>query len=175
MITLICGTNRPGSMSGKVAAFYRTRLEKKHVEHRFFSLFDMPQDLLNNRMYDYNSHPEMIRIQEEILIPASKFIFVFPEYNGGFPGILKAFIDASDIRACWHNKKACLVGVSSGRAGNLRGMEHFTNLLNHMRINVLHLKIPISSIGSVMDEAGQLTAEETVALIDRQIDLLNEF
>lgn len=176
MITLLCGTNRPESYSGRVADFYSERLSLKGVEHTQFSLLDMPQDLLNNAMYDDDvTHPGLERIQDEILIPATKFILVFPEYNGSFPGVLKAFIDASDIKRCWHNKKACFVGVSAGRAGNLRGMEHLTNIFNHMKINVLHLKIPISRVESVVNDAGQVTVPETVRLIDQQIDLLLDF
>ena len=77
--------------------------------------------------------------------------FVIPEYNGSFPGIFKAFIDASDIRSSFHGKKVCLIGVSDGRAGNLRGMDHLTNICGHMKMNVLNLKIPISSVGSLID------------------------
>lgn len=175
MITVLCGTNRPGSYTSKVAAFYRDRLRLKNVEHQFFSLEDMPQDLLTNDMYTFNQHPGMNKIQQQFLQPTSKYVIVFPEYNGSFPGVLKAFVDASDIKACWHNKKACLVGVSAGRAGNLRGMEHLTNILNHMRVNVLHLKIPMSGIGGVVDADGQVIVPEIVGLIDQQIDLLTEF
>ena len=175
MITIFCGTNRPGSYSSKVAKFYSKQLELKGIEHNYFTLEDMPQDLLNNSMYNSDRSQALIDIQEKVLKPTSKFIFVYPEYNGSFPGVLKAFIDASDIAGCWHNKKACLVGVAAGRAGNLRGMEHFTNILNHLRINVLHLKIPMSGIGSVVNDAGEVIIPEMVSLINQQIDLLQEF
>ncbi len=175
MITIICGTNRPNSNSSKVAKFYSSQLKLKNIEHNYFSLEDMPQDLLNNEMYADNQHTEMNAIQNDILKKATKFIFVFPEYNGSFPGVLKAFIDASDIVGCWHNKKACLVGVAAGRAGNLRGMEHFTNILNHIRINVLHLKIPLSGITGLLNEDGEITNTETISMIDQQIELFNQF
>ena len=175
MITLICATNRPGSNSSKVARFYQQRLEAAGVDHHYFSLEDFPQDLLNNDMYKYNTHADLVRIQDEVLKPATKFIFVMPEYNGSFPGVLKAFIDSSDIAACWHNKKACMVGVAAGRAGNLRGMEHFTNILGHIKIDVLHLKIPISGVGGVLDEDGNISVPEIVSLIDEQIGLLQNF
>lgn len=175
MITLISATNRPGSYTEKVAAVYTERLQLKNVPFQYFSLLDMPQDLLNNSMYDKPRNQQMLALEQSILIPASKFIFVMPEYNGSYPGILKAFIDASDIKQCFHNKKAALVGVADGRAGNLRGMDDFTNVLNHMKINVLHLKIPISNIGAQFNENGQFTAQETVGLMDRQIDFLIDF
>ena len=175
MITLISATNRPGSYTEKAAAVYRERLQLKNVPFQYFSLLDMPQDLLNNSMYDKPRNEQMVALEQSVLIPASKFVFVMPEYNGSYPGILKAFIDASDIKQCFHNKKAALVGVADGRAGNLRGMDDFTNVLNHMKINVLHLKIPISNIVAQFNENGQFTAHESVGLMDRQIDFLIDF
>ncbi len=75
--------------------------------------------------------PEFIKIENEILIPTQKFIFIIPEYNGTFPGVLKAMIDNSDIKKAWYHKKALLTGVSTGRAGNLRGMDHLSASLHY--------------------------------------------
>lgn len=171
MITLISGTNRPDSWTRKVADVYKQRLQRKGVEFAFFDLVDMPQNMLNNTMYD-SKHPDLKTVEENYLNPASAYIFVVPEYNGSYPGILKAFIDASDVRQGFHNKKAAIVGVADGRAGNLRGMDDLTNVLNHMKINVLHLKIPVSSVRRQFDDNGEFIAEETLKLIDAQIDLL---
>ena len=68
-----------------------------------------------------------------------------------------------------------MVGVAAGRAGNLRGMEHLTNIFNHMKINVLHLKIPISDVSNQLDENGDVHNKEIDALIDKQIELLLDF
>ncbi|MBK6339092.1 MAG: NAD(P)H-dependent oxidoreductase [Bacteroidetes bacterium] len=175
MITLISATNRPDSNTLKIAHYYLKKLSKKGIEHAFFSLEQMPQDLLTNEMYGPNKNPKMKLIEETLLIPTTKFIFIVPEYNGSFPGAFKTFIDASNIAACFHNKKACMVGVAAGRAGNLRGMEHLTNIFNHMKINVLHLKIPISDVSNQLDENGDVHNKEIDALIDKQIELLLDF
>jgi NAD(P)H-dependent FMN reductase len=48
------------------------------------------------------------------------------------PGSLKLFIDACSVREYKQNfkgKKAALVGIASGRAGNLRGMDHLTGVM----------------------------------------------
>lgn len=175
MITILSGTNRPGSYTRKVAEVYAERLKLAGISFAFFSLEDMPQDLLTNEMYGSSKNAYMSEIEQNIFIPGSKFVIIAPEYNGSFPGVLKAFIDASDIRKCWHNKKAALVGVADGRAGNLRGMEHLTNILNHMKINVLHLKIPVSSVSAQFDNSGSFVNQETLKLMDAQIQLFKEF
>lgn len=175
MITLISATNRQGSNAQRVTDFYAKRLEMQNVPFKQFSLLDLPADLFTSDMYHQNTHPEMNKIQDEILIPASKYIFVVPEYNGSYPGILKAFIDASDIKRCFHNKKACLVGESAGRAGNLRGMDHLTNIFNHMKMEVLGLKIPMSSVHTHLDAEGEVITQEIIDMIDLQIKQFIQF
>jgi NAD(P)H-dependent FMN reductase len=70
----------------------------------------------------------------------------------------------------WTENKACLVGVSTGRAGNLRGMEHLTNILNYLKINVYHNKLPISRVDTLMDAQGNLTDADTLKVIDWQLE-----
>lgn len=162
MFTIISGTNRIGSHTEKVAEEYKRLLKEKNISATIFSLKNL--DVLKRT-------PEFLKIENEILIPTQKFIFILPEYNGTFPGVLKAMIDNSDIRKAWYHKKALLTGISTGRAGNLRGMDHLSASLNYLKMDVHHNKLPISVIDKVMDENGQLN-EETVKAINEQ---LNEF
>lgn len=118
---------------------------------------------------------DMIAMEAEYLIPAEKFIFIMPEYNASFPGILKLMLDNSDIKKCWWYKKAALVGISDGRAGNLRGLEHMTAILHYMKVNVLYNKVLISRINEEMDSSGNLKKEETARLIDQQIEEFLKF
>jgi len=108
------------------------------------------------------------------VLPHQKFIFIIPEYNGTFPGVLKAMIDNSDVMKVWHNKKALLTGVSSGRAGNLRGMDHLASSLQYMKMSVHYNKLPISVINKVMDTNGRLN-EETLKEIELQVDQFVDF
>ena len=70
----------------------------------------------------------------------------------------------------WTENKACLVGVSTGRAGNLRGMDDLTNILNYLKINVYHNKLPISRVDTLLDAKGNLTDTETQKVIDIQLE-----
>lgn len=113
---------------------------------------------------------EMLALEKEYLIPAQKFLIIMPEYNASFPGILKLMMDNSDIKKCWWYKKAALVGVSDGRAGNLRGIEHMTAILHYLKVNVLYNKLLLSQINREMDSDGNIIKPQTIALIDEQID-----
>lgn len=171
MVTLISGTNRTNSWTGKVIDVYISRLRLKNVDFKFLDLKDLPIDIFKINMY--KKRPEsFLKIEEEYLIPADKFIFIMPEYNGSYPGILKLLLDISDIEKCYFYKKAALVGVSSGRAGNVRGMDDLTNVLNYLRIDVSYLKIPISRVSEQFDSQGEFISDEAILLFDKQIDLL---
>src|SRR4051812_37641908 len=111
MYTIISGTNRKDSNTRKVAEQYQQLLETKGIESALLSLEDYEVSKPND---------EYRQMEQELLVPAEKFIFVSPEYNGSIPGILKCLIDISDIQKVWWGKKALLVGISTGRAGNLR-------------------------------------------------------
>ena len=113
--------------------------------------------------------------EQRLLIPSEKFVFIMPEYNGSFPGILKLMMDNSDIRKCWWGKKAMLTGVADGRAGNLRGMDHMTNIMNYLKLNVFYNKIPLSRINEELDMEGNLLKEDTVKVINNQIEEFLKF
>jgi NAD(P)H-dependent FMN reductase len=157
MILVISGTNRPNSNTRILADYVYTFLrEKDGVEAKFLSLEDLPSDVLNNEMYHSGILPEsLVAIQEEMVIPSDKWIIISPEYNGSIPGVLKLFIDVISIRKYSDNfkgKKAALIGVSTGRAGNLRGMEHLTGMLNYLKMHVHPEKLPVSSVQNLIDD-----------------------
>ncbi|MEO6134033.1 MAG: NADPH-dependent FMN reductase [Ginsengibacter sp.] len=159
MYTIISGTNRIGSHTEKVALQYQKFLYQKSIDATLFSLKNF-----NPLIRDEN----FLSLEKEILIPTKKFIFIIPEYNGSYPGVLKALIDNSDIRNDWHYKKALLTGVATGRAGNLRGMDHLADTLHYLRMNVHYNKLPISVIDKVIDAHGNLN-EETIKAINFQL------
>lgn len=174
MLTIFHGTARPESNSRKIANFYAELLTKRNIPHQFFTLENVDAAIFNHTFYNPKI-PQQATIEDTILAPTSKYIFIIPEYNGSFPGMFKGFIDACDVKKCFHNKKACLTGVAEGRAGNLRGMEHLTNIFNHIKMNVLHFKIPISQVHLSLDESGKLVNPDVIKMIETQVDLFMEF
>lgn len=167
-ITIISATNRPDSNTEKVANYYLTALKHKNIDARLISLKNLPESFLHSDLFGQRSH-EFQQIIDEYIEHQTKFIFITPEYNGSFAGILKVFLDAIHPKY-WADNKACLTGVSSGRAGNLRGLEHLTNILNYLKVNVYHNKLPISRVDTLVDNDGNLTDEETRNVIDMQLD-----
>jgi NAD(P)H-dependent FMN reductase len=177
MITIISSTNRKNSETIKFAQHYYEQLKAKTTEEvRLLDLCDVPNDMLHQDMYSADNQSLALRaIQEDCMIPADKFVFIAPEYNGSIPGILKLFIDACSVYKMKDtfksgDKKALLVGISSGRAGNLRGMIHLTGMLNYLNITVHPNQLPISSIGDLFDAEGKITHADTLKATDAQMD-----
>jgi len=166
MITIISCTNRQDSMTLKVAQLYQQLVSEKADNVKLLSL-------VGKNVYERND--ELKQIEAEYLIPAEKIVFVMPEYNGSFPGILKLMMDNSDIKKCWWYKKAMLVGVADGRGGNLRGIEHMTNILHYLKMHVLYNKMPLSRINDEISAEGQWLRPGTLKAINEQIDEFIKF
>jgi NAD(P)H-dependent FMN reductase len=173
MITIISSTNRPGSSTLKVAEYYQHKLTEKGVEANVLSLARLPANLIETDLYGKRS-AEFEPIQE-IVTKTDKFIFVIPEYNGSFPGVLKVFIDACSFPESFYEKKAALVGVSSGRYGNIRGVDHFTGICNYIHLHVMPLKIHIPSVHKELDAQGKFFKEDTLRFTNEQIDKFIKF
>ena len=162
MITVISGTSRNDSNTLRVASLYQRLLsERGEAEVNLLSLLGVNV---------WERSPDLKQIEEKLLIPAQRFVFVMPEYNGSFPGILKTMIDNSDIKACWWGKKALLTGLADGRAGNFRGLEHMTGILQYMHMNVYWDKLPISRINEEIDAHGNLLRNVTACQVSAQIE-----
>ena len=164
--TIISGTNRAGSNTFKVARQYQHILRNKGIEAEVLSLEGLD---LNRKSAEFE------KMEKEELIPADKFIFILPEYNGSFPGALKTMIDMSDHRKVWPGKKALLTGVSTGRAGNLRGMDHLTGSLNYLQVHVHPNKLPISTVDKLLNGSGVITDEPTLKAIEQQVEQFIKF
>jgi chromate reductase len=173
MITIISGTNRPHSNTLKLARFYQGALVERDISSRILSLCDLPKDFISEEMYGQRS--PLFQPFQEMIDTTEKFIFVIPEYNGSFPGVLKSFVDACRYPDSFKGKKAALVGLSSGKYANIRGIEHFTGVCHYMRMHVMPLRIHIPQITKELDSEGQLHHADTLRFVMEQIDELINF
>jgi len=167
MITIISSTNRTGSSTLKVAHYYQKRLRELGAEAGVLSLFSLPANLLQTDLY--GSRSEAFEPIQDIVTKTDKFIFIIPEYNGSYPGILKVFIDACSFPESFYEKKAALVGISSGRYGNIRGVDHFTGVCHYIHLHVMPLKIHIPSVHKELDADGNFFKEDTIKYTDEQM------
>ena len=180
MITIISGTDRKDGLTHILATHYHKLMQSKTDQLvLFYSLENLPPDLYGPQMYKKDTISEAFQeIENTLLIPADKFFFIIPEYNGSFPGILKVFIDAASIRSkmsIFKGKKVGLTGVATGRAGNIRGLEHFASVMMFMGVTVLPNMLPISGFNRLLDVDKNLADKEVLKAIEQQVDAFLAF
>ena len=173
MVTIIASTNRPGSSTLQLAQYYQKQLAEKGMETGLLSLAQLPPNLIETDLYGKRS--DAFNEIQSIITATDKFLFVIPEYNGSYPGVLKVFIDACSFPESFYDKKAALVGLSSGKYGNIRGIDHFTGVCHYLNLHIMPLKIHIASIRKEMDGHGNLTAEDTLRYTNEQMDKFIKF
>ncbi len=173
MYTILASTNRPHSNTLRVSKYYQKELKSKGFETELLSLESLPPGLADNALYgkEYKAFQEI----QDLVSATSKFLFVIPEYNGSFPGILKLFIDKCKYPESFRDKKAALVGISNGKYGNIRGIEHFTGVCNYLGTHVLAYKVHIPYISRELDDDPNLFKEDVLRHVHLQTDKFIQF
>ena len=174
MIKIIIGTNRKNSVSKVIAELYQSILIEKGAESEILELEHLPADFTATALYENNGkNPEYNAFHDRVK-EGKKFIFIVPEYNGSFPGILKTFIDGMTYPNTFRNKKCALVGISSGIGGGGIALSHLTDIFHYLGMHVLALKPKLAKIEQNMSD-NLLTNRLYTELLHTQADMLLEF
>lgn len=160
MVTIISGTNRPNSNTKKIALQYCKFLQEKNTASQLLALDEV--------VVTYRDASFKL-LEEKFFHGVEKIIIIMPEYNGSYPGILKMLFDNADIRKCFWHKKVLLTGVSSGRAGNLRGMDHLTGVLLYLKMTVHYNRLPISRVETLLDKNDEVNDIMALEAINNQL------
>lgn len=172
MVTIISASNRLGNLTSLFARHCEKLFNEKGVETQLLELDSLPKELPLQSVYEYDTSV-FADYAKKYFQNVDKFLFIIPEYNGSFPGILKLFIDAVHPRN-YQGKKAALIGLSAGRAGNLRGMDHLTDILHYLQVTVMPHKLPVSELNSLL-EGNSIKDKVTLELLKSQVQKLIEF
>ena len=176
MISIVCGTNRKDAISKKLSRIYQNLLQAEGVEAQIIDLSDLPPDFIFSALYEKAGQNEEFNAIRQQMIESEKFIFVVPEYNGSFPGVLKVFIDGLKFPDTFTGKKCALVGLSSGVQGAGLALSHLTDIFHYCGMNVLALKPRLASISQNMDvETEDITNPLYQELVENQVRDLIKF
>lgn len=173
MITIISCTNRKSSVSKVISEFYQELLSRAGEKSSILDLQDLPADFVLSALYENTGKNQTFNQMTELIINSGKFVFVVPEYNGSFPGVLKAFIDGMAHHVSFKDKKCALVGLSSGVQGGALALSHLTDIFNYLGMHVLALKVRMPGIEKLLTD-GRIDDKLILELLDVQIkDLVN--
>ena len=145
-ILVVSGTNHQNSLTAQVADYYVTLLHKRGCDSQVLKLTSLPADFTVTALYENIGKNAAFNHLRKRMETAQKYIFIIPEYNGSFPGILKAFIDGLPFPSTFKGKKCAMVGVSKGPQGGVLAMSHLTDIFHYLRMHVYPLKPRLSSI-----------------------------
>jgi NAD(P)H-dependent FMN reductase len=150
-IPLLLGTNRKDRSSEHVAKWvFEKMLGRPDMEAKYFDVrdFDLPQD-------DYGTEigPQFPEWQNSIL-RADGLVIVTPEYNHGYPGILKSVLDL--LLKEYIHKAVATVSVSAGPWGGSRVCEAVLPVYRELGLAATFTDLQFPSVRSKFDEQGDL-------------------
>lgn len=145
-IVIIVGTNRRNSLSSQIARYYQSLLAELNVSSVILDLSGLPADFITTALYENTGkNPEFNRYKD-VVERAKKLVFVVPEYNNSYPGVLKAFIDGMSYPSGLANKKVALVGLSASHQGGALALSHLNDIFSYLNTNTLALRVKLAQI-----------------------------
>src|SRR5438105_2775089 len=164
-IPVLLGTPRQGRMSEHVARFVHGEVAKRAgVETELFDVRELPLPTTDagEAIKDENFSAAMAR--------ADALIIIAPEYNHGYPGLLKHALD-SNLKEYIH-KAVGVCGVSAGGFGGTRVIENLLPVLRELGLVTIFWDGNFSNCYQIFDEAGKLRDDRYVKTIDNFLDEL---
>lgn len=172
-ILIISGTNRSNSLSFKISKYYQGLLKKVGLNSEIIDLWSLPEDFIVSALYENSGKNEEFNIYRKKIKDAQKMVFIVPEYNGSFPGVLKAFIDGMEYPNAFRNKIGGLVGLSSGVQGGGLALSHLTDIFNYCGMTIVAVKPKLARIEKHFD-GEKITNDLYNELLEEQIELLKK-
>ena len=131
-IAVVVGSLRKDSYNRALAGAL-AKLAPPEFTFRQVEIGDLP---LYNQDDDANQAPAVKRLKSEIEA-AQGLLFLTPEYNRSFPGVLKNAIDHASRpwgKSVWGGKPVGVVGVSVGAAGTCMAQQHLRNVISYLNM-----------------------------------------
>lgn len=150
-IPLLLGTNRRDRASEQVAKWVFSKMEdREDLEPQFFDVrdFDLPRDHYGTEIG--GDFPEW----RDAIIKADGLVLVTPEYNHGYPGVLKSVLDL--LLKEYIHKAVAFVSVSAGPWGGTRVCEALLPVVRELGLTVTFTDLQFPSVRSKFDDEGNL-------------------
>ncbi len=163
-IPVILGTTRQGRMSAHAAKLVAGEIAKHAgIETALIDIATVPLPVTDagEAVKDAGFSEKMNR--------ADALVIVVPEYNHGYPGLLKHVLD-SCLKEYIH-KAVGIAGVSAGPFGGARVIQNLLPVMRELGLVTIFWDVNFSSVQNVFNENGKLKDEAFVKRIDK---FLNE-
>jgi len=163
-IPIILGTARQGRRSEHAARFIFEQTKKRaDVETELIDVCKLPMRLddAGEQMKDPTFSATIDR--------CDGLIIVTPEYNHGYPGLLKHALDMN-LKEYIH-KAVGICGVSAGPFGGARVIEGLLPVMRELGLVTIFEDVNFGKVQEIFDEQGRLLDQSYVKRVDK---FLNE-
>ncbi len=148
-IPVILGTPRQGRYSEHVAKFVTRELTRyPGVETKLMDVRDLPMPVTGAG--EDVKDPAF----SELCLRADGFILVAPEYNHGYPGLLKHVLD-TNLKEYIH-KAVGICGVSAGGFGGTRVIQNMLPVMRELGLVTIFWDGNFSGVQKLFDAGGAL-------------------
>jgi len=161
-IPIILGTPRQGRTSEHAARFVLDEVRKREgVETELIDVRELklPTTDAGEQIKDPQFSATVVR--------ADALIIVTPEYNHGYPGMLKHALD-SNLKEYIH-KAVGICGVSAGPFGGARVIENLLPVMRELGLVTIFWDVNFSSAAKAFDETGKLIEHAYIKRFDKFI------
>lgn len=148
-IIFLLGTAREGRRSEKVAQFVLDCAKaRRDIQPVFFDVANYPQTktegLSERQAAEWKA----------ALVKAQGLVIITPEYNHGYPGELKMFLDNAYKE--YADKPVAICAVSNGPVGGARGSEQLKLVLSAFQMVVINRAVYFANVEALFDAAGAI-------------------
>ncbi len=167
-LAIISSTDRPNSKSELMAKYVQKLYVDRGVEASIYSMKDFPITEVAGGPYGKDL-PKVEAFRAPILA-SDALLFVIPEYNGSFPGILKLFVDYLPFPDAFKNLPMAFIGIAAGAFGGLRAVEQFQMVANYRNALAYPERVFVSCFNQHFDAEHGLTVPLQQELLLSQTD-----
>jgi chromate reductase, NAD(P)H dehydrogenase (quinone) len=168
MITIVSGTIRPGSrtrwVAGQVLAIY----EDLGLEVELLDLAELPREVFAGTAYA--EKPAVWKPFADRVLASTGIVWVVPEYNGSFPGMLKHFIDMLPFPESFEGRPMAFVGLAAGQWGALRAIEQLQQIVGYRNAHIFPQRVFIPAIHEQVTDTGQWTSDSIPKRLRKQAE-----
>jgi NAD(P)H-dependent FMN reductase len=168
MMTLLIGTNRPGSNTRKVAAQIEEIYAGLKVPLHVLDLAQLPPEIFAPT--SYAEKPKSFQPFANAVLQSAGLHVVTPEYNGSVPGVLKYFIDMLKFPESFEQRPVCFTGLAAGMWGALRPVEQLQAIFGYRNAHIFPVRVFMPQIYNLLDDSGKIKDAELIGRLKSQAE-----
>lgn len=153
-IPVILGSTRRGRQSPKVARFIAERMKRTgRIEPEILDLLEYHFPAMEERLRLRDDPPPRLREFADKVARSDALVIVSPEYNNGYPGVLKNALDY--LLPEYRRKPIGIVTVSAGGFGGISCLAQLRLVTLAMGAFPIPASLPVSRVQDSFDDDGK--------------------